>query len=254
MTDETATATKVTAKRKRTQISLQATMGMAAFLLLGTIAVGAFITGRSVEASMDGFKKIQFKIFESNRTRAINDVPRPNVPAELPTELKTRIDRSARQLIGSAVLWVDDGGALTNSWERRALSSLGVAVDTVKTSDEALQLLGSGQPYDAIITDLSRPSDPAAPCYPGSRQFVSAGCQFIQAAAQLCGESLPPVVIYAADLDGDAGQPSHTLGMTNRFDQLVALLLDGLERRPAGTDAGGAAQCARNPLSSDQSG
>ena len=215
-------------------ISLQAIVAIGMLFLLGVVIFGALFTGTSAEGSMDGFSKFQFKIFAANRDRALEeDSSRPRPSAAIPAKLVDRINRSAPQLVGAYVLWVDDGGALQNSWERRALGSLGVAIDTARDTDEAISLLQSGLTYDVVVTDFSRPNDVQAPCYPGETPFASAGCRLIQQARALCGEKLPPIIVYAANLDEAAGQPAYVLGMTNRFDQLVEFVLDGLERRPS---------------------
>ena len=223
--------------------------------VLALLILGAFISGRHVKGSIDGFSKIQFEIFEKTRQQAVESAPKPTGPPiskNLPPDLADRIQRDSRQLAGASILWVDDGGALQNSWERRALSSLGVSIDTPTTTDQALALLQSGLGYDVIITDLRRKNhDPVAPCYPGSTKYVNAGCRFIQEAKRLCGDSLAPVIVYSAGLDETAGQPPYVQGMTNRFDRLTGFVLDAVERRPEPTPENlkrGAA-CVRNPLS-----
>lgn len=246
---EGAEASRGRTRRRGSKPNMQLVTAAGVFLLVALAMLGAFLSGRGFETSVDGLTKIQIKIFEKSRVEAIKDVPR-TVPDAIPDDLRARIRRNAGQLVGAYVLWVDDGGALQNSWERRALSALGVAIDTASSTDEALDLLDSGLAYDVLITDLSRPGDIGAPCYPGSTRFVSAGCRLIQAASALCGDRLPPIIIYAAGIDEDAGQPSRTIGMTNRFDRLAGLVLDGLERRPAADEPGYAGPCARNALRS----
>lgn len=219
-----------------------------ALVLLALIIVGALMTGRGAEASIDGITKFQFKIFEASRQEVVKEVPKPEISQAIPDGLRDRINRSARQLVGAYILWVDDGGALQNSWERRALGSLGVAVDTVRSTDEATDLLQSGLAYDVVITDFARPEDVGAACYPGSTTFVSAGCRLIQRVHQVCGEGAPPIIVYAANLDESAGQPARVLGMTNRFDRLIGYVLDGLERRPTEFHNLETGACVRTPV------
>jgi CheY-like chemotaxis protein len=241
---------------KRAPIPYRVLVAAAAFGILCLLVIGAFISGRATEVKMDGFTKIQFKIFEQSRQQALQDsakdVARSVISPDIPKELADRIKRGGRQLVGASVLWVDDGGALQNAWERRALSSLGVAIDTAATTKEALDLLQSGLSYDVIITDLARDNgDAAAACYPGQSRYVTAGCQFIQSAKQLCGDRLAPVIVYAANIDEASGVPAYVLGMTNRFDRLTALVLDALERRPdrETQPLRNEALCARSPIS-----
>lgn len=225
-----------------------------AFGILALLIIGAYTFDRAIEGSMDGFSKIQFKIFEKSRQQALQSddskAEATPISTDIPSALRGRIEKRRTKLLGAAVLWVDDLGPRQNAWERRALSTLGVSIDTASTTEEALDLLQSGLAYDVIITDLNRENgDPPAPCYPGSTTFVSAGCRFIQMAYQACGEQLAPVIIYAARIDKSAGLPGHTIGATNRFDELTALVLDAVERRPdpKTAPAFSGMPCARSP-------
>jgi CheY-like chemotaxis protein len=238
------------------EISYRVLVATGAFAILVLLIVGAFISKQHVEVSMDGFTKIQLKIFEKSRELALqSDSSRTEaspISADIPPDLRGRIEKRRTKLLGAAVLWVDDQGPRQNAWERRSLSTLGVSIDTATTTEEALDLLQSGLAYDVIITDLKRENgDPPAACYPGSINFVTAGCRFIQMAYQTCGDQLAPIIIYAANIDKSAGLPGHTMGATNRFDELTELVLDAVERRPdpKTATAFGGAPCARSPAS-----
>jgi CheY-like chemotaxis protein len=244
-------------RRKDSLISYRVLLTLCAFGVFAILIIGAFVTRTPVKGSMDGLTKLSFEIFERTRDRAIieRDKPKPSsINGGLPKDLADRIQRSRAQLAGSSILWVDDGGARQNVWERRALSSLGIAVDTATTTEEALDLLKTGFPYDVIITDLARDNgDPAAACYPGSTLYKNAGCAFIQQAQELCGDDRAPIIIYAAGINASAGQPPFSAGMTNRFDKLINFVLDAAERRPRTINMpAGASVCARTPLSKGQ--
>jgi CheY-like chemotaxis protein len=58
------------------------------------------------------------------------------------------------------VLWVDDQPN-NNRRERRAMETYGVRFTIAKSTNEALEILGT-QPFDAIISDMGRPGDPKA--------------------------------------------------------------------------------------------
>lgn len=153
--------------------------------------------------------------------------------------LADRIGRSRRQLSGATVLWVDDRHPMQNAYERRAIGALGVAIDTARSTEEAMALLDEGLPYDAVISDLSRPGQPAAPCQKGSIVRPQAGCDLIARLRARCGDAMPPTIFYSASMQPDYGTPAYSFGMTNRVDQLVLLLLDALERRPEAQATGG---------------
>jgi CheY-like chemotaxis protein len=172
--------------------------------------------------------------------------------------LADRIERSRRQLSGATVLWVDDRHPVQNAFERRAIGALGVAIDTARSSAEALALLEQGLPYDAVVSDLNRPNQPSAACQKGSALGAQAGCELIARLRERCGDTMPPT-IYTGSMQPDFGAPAHSFGMTNQVDKLMLLLLDAFERRPgpdgtATEDDGGNAGCKRSPLPPLQSG
>jgi CheY-like chemotaxis protein len=68
--------------------------------------------------------------------------------------------RVIRRTAGSKVLWVDDRPK-NNVYERQALEALGVSFVLALSTDEALEKLAR-QKFDAIISDMGRPSDPQA--------------------------------------------------------------------------------------------
>lgn len=65
--------------------------------------------------------------------------------------------RALRKIDGSRVLWVDDHPQ-NNRYERRALEALGVRIDLSTSTDSALEMAAEA-PYQAIISDMSRPPD-----------------------------------------------------------------------------------------------
>jgi CheY-like chemotaxis protein len=234
----------------RLSISYRALLALGTFPIMIIIIAFAFYFNTHVKVA---FSKLQFEIFESNRDRALSanaHAPASAISKDIPSDLRDRIQRSTNQLAGASILWVDDAGASRNTWERRALNSLGLAIDTATSTDQALGLLQSGVPYDIIITDLKRSNgDPVGPCYPGSTQYINAGCRFIQLARAMCDTKLAPVIVYSMGANESAGEPPYVLGMTDRFDRLTSLILDAVERRPA-SDAKVAegTQCSHNPV------
>lgn len=234
-------------------MSYRVLLTLCAFGLFAILIIGAFATRTHVTGSMDGLTKLSFEIFASSRDRVITQSDGTQASAiadSIPEDLEERIQHSRGQLAGASILWVDDRGARQTIWERRALSSLGVSFDTARTTGEALELLKTGFPYDAIVTDLNRENgDPTAACNTGSTRYENAGCAFIQQVQELCGNDRASIIVYAANINHSAGPPPFSAGMTNRFDELTNYILDAVERRPrAATSSENDSVCPRTPL------
>ena len=59
-----------------------------------------------------------------------------------------RFKRIAKQVVGANILWVDDNSLRNdNLYERRAMSAYGLRIDTVRSTQEALDALGAAN-YD----------------------------------------------------------------------------------------------------------
>jgi len=130
------------------------------------------------------------------------------------TRLEERIARSADQLRGAHLLWIDDVPSSTLN-ERTALTALGVVVDTAISSNDAEVLLKSNR-YDAVISDIARGDSPEA------------GLAFISHLREL--DPTVPLVFYIRNIDPKLGSPAGALGLTNRPDELLDLLLDAFAR------------------------
>lgn len=216
-------------------------VALGVLLLLLVVVVGALAQNRTLTASLKDFRDLQFTLFAQSSKEALRSRGEPqsgSVPKSIPPELTERVEEARARLLGAAILWVDDGGAFANGWERRALSTLGISIDYVTTTADALALLQQpGFGYDMIITDLNRENgDPVAPCYPGSSRFETAGCDFIQRAKAICGAALPATMIYALNIDSSAGHPANTTVATSRFDVLIEQILDTVKDRHVSSD------------------
>lgn len=147
---------------------------------------------------------------------------------------RARIERNAAYLRGARILWVDDNHPQQNLYERRAFSALGLSVDMVRSTQEAMNLMPqeAGPYYHLIISDLGRPgqADASSPCYETPGAPTAAGCGLLAAVRERFGEQAPPVIFYAHVGNG-GGTPGHAFGLTNRLDQLLELVLDAVERR-----------------------
>jgi CheY-like chemotaxis protein len=131
------------------------------------------------------------------------------------TRLDRRVARDAVLLRESQILWIDDEPWSTRT-ERAALTALGVVIETATSDDDARQRLVADR-YDVVVSDIAR----------GDRN--QAGVEFISTIREY--DTAVPIIFYIRNMDLDRGTPYGALGLTNRPDELVDLLLDALERR-----------------------
>ena len=128
-----------------------------------------------------------------------------------------RAERVAPKVVGRLVLWVDDHPE-NNRTERRLLRQLGVFVEAVAANREAMSVLSDTEPVDLIISDVKRDDG-------------SSGLDLLPA---LRAQGIRPAIIfYAGALQPELGVPARAFGITNRPDELLNLVMDALERRPA---------------------
>jgi CheY-like chemotaxis protein len=120
-------------------------------------------------------------------------------------------------LEGRRILWVDDQPQNTRL-ERQMLRPFGLDIEPATSSDQALLALApDGGGYDLIISDIARDGD------------MTAGITF--ARALLARPWRLPLVFYVFTLDIEKGVPPGAMGITNRPDELLHLVIDALERR-----------------------
>jgi CheY-like chemotaxis protein len=126
-----------------------------------------------------------------------------------------RAGRLAPLVKGRRILWVDDNPQ-NNNLEINILESLGIVVYQASTSDEAFRLLKESK-YDLIISDIMRDN------------VQDEGIRFLK---RLIDNKLNyNVIFFAANIDFNRGTPPHAFGITNRFDELLHLVFDVLERK-----------------------
>ncbi len=147
-------------------------------------------------------------------------------PVEVPAgDRKAALDRANanRKLFeGAEILWIDDQPS-NNRNESRMLRSFGALVTFAVTTEEAITTLrastGQHQPYHLILSDISRDLPQVDP---------AAGLKMIPLLREAGFEQ--PVIFYVGRLLPGAGVPAGAFGVTNRPDQLLQLLIDGLAR------------------------
>ncbi|GAB4376511.1 MAG: response regulator [Calditrichia bacterium] len=115
----------------------------------------------------------------------------------------------------SKILWVDDFPE-NNVNECRMFRSLGVSIDQVLSTREALEVLKQKR-YDVVLSDMSRGKEAAA------------GLKFIKAFREF--DQSTPVIFYVGTFLPEKGVPPYAFGITKRPDELLHLVLDALERK-----------------------
>ena len=192
------------------------------FLLRDTIAASlgrlANFEAFGVKFSMSGGQAMSAAI---ELARKIAD-PNLEVPEADRQRALDRANRERALLEGAELLWVDDKPSNDRN-EARMLRSFGALITFACTTDEALTALQNAaeqqQPFHLILSDIAR--DIPAP-------DPEAGIKML---ARLREEKIfLPVVFYIAHPKPGAPVPAGSLGVTNRPDQLLHLVLDALAR------------------------
>jgi CheY-like chemotaxis protein len=117
------------------------------------------------------------------------------------------------------VLWVDDKPN-NNILERRSLEALGISFVTATSTEEALDLIDKYS-FDAIISDMNRPSD------------TKAGYTLLDKIRSLGNRT--PFIIYAgsnANSQKVEARNRGALGLTNRAPDLFEYVLSALAINP----------------------
>jgi CheY-like chemotaxis protein len=124
--------------------------------------------------------------------------------------------RAIRRIEGSQVLWVDDQPD-GNRYERQSLEALGVHFVLALSTDDALKKV-QAQKFDAIISDMGRPSDRRAG-YTLLEKLRSA-------------DNRTPFIIYSSSRspEHDAEARSRgAVGYTNRPTELFEMVLSAIQ-------------------------
>lgn len=113
---------------------------------------------------------------------------------------------------GAKILWIDDKPA-ANIPFRRILRDLGAYVETARDSDEAIKMIGYER-FDLTISDINR----------GNENGIDALTKLI--AAGMTART----IFYVLTVKPELPVPQDALGIASRPDDLLNLVIDGLER------------------------
>ena len=117
-------------------------------------------------------------------------------------------------LRNAQILWIDDSPDWID-WEKQVLEDLGVDVTVAQSTEEAIEILAS-RTFPLIVSDIARGKDSIA------------GLTSLSGIREAAPDT--KVVFYVANLDEEKGTPPGSMGITNRPDELLHLVLDVLER------------------------
>ncbi|MGY6157351.1 hypothetical protein [Paraburkholderia graminis] len=153
---------------------------------------------------------VELKFKELTVPSRDQDAPEPLNETEL-KPLENRSKQVAGKLLGKRILWVDDNFPQANSKEIAALRSLGLAIDTFKSTDDALAVL-TRQGYDLVITDMRQASDDFA-----GKRLLNGMCE---------ANILTPGIIYSYRFDSATGVPRNAAGTSWNRAHLFQLIFD----------------------------
>jgi CheY-like chemotaxis protein len=137
------------------------------------------------------------------------------ISADVVSEVVT--PRAIRRASRSSVLWVDDCPD-NNIYERQALEALGISFVLATSTEAALQKTAK-QRFDAVISDMARPSDPRAG-YTLLDQLRANGDR-------------TPFIIYARSKNPEHVMEARrhgAIGCTNNANELFEIVLSALGR------------------------
>jgi CheY-like chemotaxis protein len=183
--------------------------------------LGAFLSTRATSVSAFGFR---MDLTPGDVVAAVTSKPAPSNENEKPVDLagssRAIVDRATRlrtRLAGRTVLWVDDNQRGLRT-ERRLLRQLGIFVEPATTNEEAMLVMRSpDERIDLVISDIRRVTG-------------ESGLGLVADIHQL--PNPPGIVLYIGRVDKDRSTPAGVLGVTNRPDELLNLVMDALDRLP----------------------
>jgi len=157
--------------------------------------------------------KIDIDRLASDLRRQPSDVSAENRFNELEAQgVISRALRVRAVFEGAKILWIDDNPA-ANIPFRRILRNLGAYVETARDSDEAIKIIGYER-FDLTISDINRGSENGVDALP---ELIAAGMT-------------ARTIFYVLTVKPELPMPKNALGIASRSDDLLNLVIDGLER------------------------
>ncbi|WP_341895551.1 response regulator [Ferrovibrio terrae] len=157
---------------------------------------------------------IKLQLAEEEIKKAAEEKSQP-FSSKIQNRLLNRLSLVGHSFKNARILWVDDHPE-NNMHEIEALKSLGVSVDLVQSSKDAVRELSAASlGYDLILSDMNRNGIPGE------------GIAF----ARKLSASSPLLIIYCGPQDAQKEIPRSVFGITEKPVELLHLVADALERR-----------------------
>lgn len=135
-----------------------------------------------------------------------------DLPFQLRDRLARRLERRRDLIFGARILWIDDH-PYNNTIEIGLLRNFGAIVDIAHSNQDANERLRSSV-YDIVLSDIARDIEDE-----DGKDFVPKVKNAMLS---------PPLIFYVGK---EQPLPEGAFGLTVRFDELLHLILDALERR-----------------------
>ena len=203
--------------------------GFLAFYLVTRLYLGrAFATADRRTRDFAAYRRVT--VAAATEDLKIATASSPTIAGGLATVDDKKLTATANRAVevaqtrgGAKVLWVDDRPE-NNTRERSAMTRLGMEVTTSLSTTDALERLKRSH-FDAVISDMGRPSDPQA------------GYTLLKAMRDT-GDTTPFIIYAGSNLPEHAklAKERGAFGSTNRPDELVDLVLQALDSQPEAPD------------------
>jgi CheY-like chemotaxis protein len=160
---------------------------------------------------LTGFQAFGLQLSFAEEALTAATANRKDVSERSRSAAAARLQRDGQLLAGARLLWVDDVPR-NNFNERTLFERAGARIDPALSTTDAIKAARL-HPYDLIISDWKRP------------EGDNAGPDLVKA---LHSEGIhTPVVFYVGYIDGRSR--GDAIGLTNRPDELLHVVLDALQ-------------------------
>jgi hypothetical protein len=171
-----------------------------------------------IKAKIPGLRSVKTLQFEATFAVQLGDLEQQGASAS-GTDRRDAIGRALRAksyCAGKCILWVDDHPGNNRALAQFLTILIGVRIEYVLSTAEAMDMLHHRGDYSMVITDMARGNN------------LNAGNDLIR---EMKRENLSlPTVIYGSKDSSTAGVPPGAFGLTNRPDLLLHYIIDVCER------------------------
>lgn len=171
------------------------------------------------EQANDGRKKLQeglilTQILENDLQRAMLIKKNLELSPASKQALYNRLAYVKSKNFELRALWVDDHHE-DNAHEINVIKSIGILLDTVATTEQAMDLLRLGN-YNLLISDIGRQSLP--------KEGLTMHRHLLESGTDI------PTIFYTAYVRREKGTPAYAFGIAEFPNEFIHLVLDVIER------------------------